>query len=88
MTQSDPFCTSIITSNKITRANSEDIIIKNGDFSYRSTVRTGTKNRYGHQKTARVTIYFTQIYRAYHARTETFPTENDQRNSDFLLFKT
>ena len=31
MTQSDPFCTSIITSNLITRAHYDDIIIKNGN---------------------------------------------------------
>ena len=37
LTQSNPFCTSIISSNQNTRAHSDNIIIKNGHFSQRRT---------------------------------------------------
>ena len=37
LTQSNPFCTSIISSNQITWIHSDDIIIKNWDFSERRT---------------------------------------------------
>ena len=37
LTQYNPFCTSIITSNQITRAHSDYIIIKNGHCSQRRT---------------------------------------------------
>ena len=35
LTQSNPFYTSIISSNQITRAHYDDIIIKNGHGSHR-----------------------------------------------------
>ena len=37
LTQSNPFCTSIISFNQIIRAHSDDIIIKNGHCSQRKT---------------------------------------------------
>ena len=74
------FCTSIITSNQITRANYDDIIINNWHCSQRRTVLTGTKNHQGHRKMPGAPLFKAQINWADHARTKPFLTENYYRN--------